>query len=251
MNEYRFEKAEYAIYSAIFMIAGVFIGIVAIAPMLPPWDQAGATAETIAGFYQEDNLSKRIGLCIMMFGTPFVVPIFALIGEIMKRPMNMPILGKVQYGTGLFGILFTFMMTVCWGTAAFRPDRLPEITQALHDMGWLFATWVASATLLQALCIACAIFSDKSADPVFPRWFGYFNVWMLVLAAPACVINIFNTGPFAYDGLLGFWLPYFGLGSWALAALVCCFNAVRKLQSTEQEQGDGQSAMVGGLEEVA
>lgn len=247
MKEYRFERAEYAVYSAVVMIAGVFIGLVMVAPFLPPWDQAGASAQTIAEFYQEDNLGKRIGLCLMMFGIPFAVPFFTLIGEIIRRPMNMPILGMVEIGTGWFGILFTFMMTVCWGTAAFRPDRSAEITQALHDLGWLFATWVGSATLMQAICIACAVFLDKSKNPVFPRWFGYLVVWAFILGIPACVINVFNTGPFAYDGLLGFWIPYLALGAWAGFALVVCYRAVRQLQSDEPGYDWVKGPMVSGL----
>ena len=230
MKTYRFENAEYSIYSTAFMVFCTVIGVFILAPMLPPFGQAGASAEAIAAFYQEDNLTKKIGLCIMMFGVPFIIPCFALMAEIMRRFMKMPLLGSVQYGAGLFGILFTFMMTTCWGTAAFRPERAPEITQALHDLGWFFATWVASATLLQLLCICIAVFKDASDTPVFPRWFGYFNVWMVVLALPACVINIFQTGPFAYDGLLGFWVPYVGLFAWFVAMMIALWQAVKKLQ---------------------
>lgn len=227
---HRFESAEYAIYSTAFMVFCTVLGLFIVAPMFPPFGQASASAETIAAFYQEGNLSKKIGLCIMMFGTPFIIPLFALLGEIIRRPMNMPILGTVQYGSGLFGILFTFMMTVSWGAAAFRPERVHDVTQALHDMGWLFATWVASATLLQLLCICIAVFKVNRENPVFPRWFGYFNGWMIVLALPACVINIFHTGPFAYDGLLGFWVPYVGLFSWFVAMMVAVWQAVKKLK---------------------
>jgi hypothetical protein len=33
--------------------------------------------------------------------------------------------------------------------------------------------------------IAAATFTDTSATLTFPRWFGYFNIWYAVLAAPA------------------------------------------------------------------
>ena len=230
-KDYKFDSALFSVYSAAFMVFCTVLGVVILAPMLPPFGQASASAETIAAFYTEANLQKKIGLCIMMFGTPFIIPLFALVGEIMKRRMVMPVLGSVQFAAGLFGILFTFMMTVCWGTAAFRPERSPEITQALHDLGWLFATWVASATLLQLGCICAAVFRDKSTNPIFPKWFGYFNMWMLVLGAPACVINIFHTGPFAYDGLLGFWVPYAGLFAWFVAMMLAVAGAVKRLNN--------------------
>lgn len=248
MKKNQFEYAEYSIYSALIMIVCVVVGVIILAPMLPPWGQASASSEAIAAFYQEGNLSKRIGLCIMMFGVPFLVPVFALIEEIIKRSMGMPILARVQYGTGLYGILFTILMTICWGAAAFRPERAAETTQALHDLGWLLATWVASATILQASCIAAAVFRDKSQDPVFPRWFGYFNIWAVVLALPACVINIFHTGPFAYDGLLGFWLPYIVLALWGGAVLFVCWQAIKKLQlGAVATQGKSSLIMGGAL----
>lgn len=233
--DYRYQNSEYAIFAALFMVVCIVLGIFVLAPMFPPLGQASATPESIAAFYREHNLSKRIGLCVMMLGTPFLIPAFALMGEIIKRSMNMPIVGSVQYACGLFGILFTFMMTICWGTAAFRPERAPEITQMLHDLGWLFATWVAPATMLQILCICIAVFKDSSDQPLFARWFGYVNLWMFILAIPACVINIFNTGPFAYDGLLGFWLPYAALFAWGGALFIGLWQAIRKLQG-----GSGQ-----------
>lgn len=235
MNDYRFQNTEYAIFAAGFMGLCTVLGIFILAPMFPPTGQPGADAETIMAFYQDGNLMKRIGLSVMMFGTPFIVPMFALLGEIIKRDIGMPLVGTLQYGMGMFGILFTFMMTVCWGTAAFRPDRAAEITTALHDMGWLFATWVASATILQSTCICIAVFMDKREEPLFPRWFGYFTAWTIILGLPAAVINIFNSGPFAYDGLLGFWIPYIALFAWGGVMLTCVWKAVKKLQQTSSE----------------
>tara|TARA_R110001592_G_scaffold121890_9_gene328038 strand:- start:9920 stop:10708 length:789 start_codon:yes stop_codon:yes gene_type:complete len=232
-EKYRFQNAEYSIYSTGFFVFCVVLGVFVLAPMLPPLGQASASAGEIAAFYQENNLMKKIGLSIAMFGLAFIIPLFVLMAEVMKRAMGMPILANVQLASGIFGILFTFMMLIFWGTAAFRPERSVEITQALHDGGWLVATWVGSATLVQVMCICIAVFKDQQANPVFPRWFGYFCMWIIPLGAPACVINIFTQGPFAYDGLFGFWLPYISLFAFFAVMMVALWGAVKKLQGVE------------------
>lgn len=232
-KDYSFEGAEYSIYGIGFFLFCIVIGVFILAPMLPPWGQASADPETIARFYQENNLTKRIGLAIAMLGMPFIIPLFAVLKEIMARKMGMPLLGSVQYATGLAGVIFTFLMLCCWGTAAFRPDRNPEVTQALHDLGWLVATWVGSATMLQVLVIGIAVLTDNQREPVFPRWFGYYNLTGVLLVLPACVINIFHTGPFAYDGLLGFWVPYAGLFVWFAALMVSIRPAIQRFQAAD------------------
>jgi hypothetical protein len=54
-------------------------------------------------------------------------------------------------------------------TAAFRPDRNPEVTQALHDLGWMFFTVYVSPLLVQTLAIGTAIVGGGQ-QTVYPRW---------------------------------------------------------------------------------
>lgn len=229
-KKYAYEGAQYSIYSVAVFLFCILVGLVLMSKLLPPFGHASASAAEIAEFYQQDNLLKKIGLCMAMFGMAFIIPLFVLMADVMRRAMGMPLLANVQFASGILGIAFTYLMLMFWGVAAFRPDRAAEITQALHDTGWLVATWVASATLMQVMSICIAVFLDKSADPVFPRWFAYFNLWIIPFGAPAMVINIFTQGPFAYDGLFGFWLPYVVLFTWFAVMMIALWGAVRKLQ---------------------
>jgi hypothetical protein len=231
---YDFKHAEWAIYSSGLFVFCIVVGLLLVAQVLPPWSQASASPEEIAAFYMDENLRKKIGLSIAMFGMPFIIAEFVLMGEIIRRAMGMPILASVQLACGIFGAAFTFLMITCWGLAAFRPERMPEITQALHDGAWLVGTWVASATLLQVISILIAVLRDPRPEPLFPRWFPYFNMIAIPLGLGACVVNIFTQGPFAYDGLLGFWLPYAVLFAWFAAMMVALMHVVRKLQAEAQ-----------------
>ena len=59
--------------------------------------------------------------------------------------------------------------------------------------------------MIQCLSIAAAILNKADQD-VFPRWLGYFNVWVAVLLLPAVLLPFFKHGPFAWHGIFEFWL---------------------------------------------
>lgn len=42
------------------------------------------------------------------------------------------------------------------------------------------------------------------------------NIWVVILFLPAGIITLFKTGPFAWDGLIAFWIP-------ALVFFICAF----------------------------
>lgn len=243
-DNYSYEGAEWSIYACGFFVFCIVLGVFFLAPMLPPWGQASASASEIVTFYQTNNLQTKIGLSISMFGMAFIIPLFVLMAEVMKRSMGMPVLANVQLTSGVFGVTFTFLMLVCWGLAAFRPERAPEITQAIHDGGWLIATWVGSATLMQVATICIAVFKDSQTSPVFPKWFAYFTLWIIPLGAPACVINIFTSGPFSYHGLFGFWLPYIALFAFFAVMMLALWGAVKKLQGAESGGDYGRSSVL-------
>src|SRR5205814_8814258 len=62
------------------------------------------------------------------------------------------------------------------------------------------------ATLNKAV-IGFAILYDLSAKPVFPRWLGYYNLLTGLSYIPMGLICFFKGGPFASDGLIGWWVP--------------------------------------------
>lgn len=45
-------------------------------------------------------------------------------------------------------------------------------------------------------------------DPIIPRWVGRFNVWFELSLIPLVVIFWFHSGPFAWNGIFGFYLPF-------------------------------------------
>jgi hypothetical protein len=116
------------------------------------------------------------------------------------------------------------------GAAVFRPEsRPPEINQALTDLFWLFFVGVVGNLCLQGVLIAVATFLNKSTPATVPRWFGYFNIWYAVLAAPGGAVVVFNRGPLAWNGTFAFWLPVAVFSTWYMSLSILVARRIRGL----------------------
>jgi hypothetical protein len=93
-----------------------------------------------------------------------------------------------------------------WATAAFRPERSPELTLMLNDMGWIAFLWPVPVFFLQVVFTGLGILSDRNPQLILPRWSGFFCLWCAVMFLPGCLLIFFQIGPFAWNGLLTFWL---------------------------------------------
>ncbi|HTK64785.1 MAG TPA: hypothetical protein VL595_20525 [Pseudonocardia sp.] len=178
-----------------------------IAGYIPP-PAANLTAEQLAGFYSEHATRLRIGIVVLYLGWSGWGLLVAGIATQMRRiDHHRPALTYLQIVSGTTSWLFLLPPTSALGAAAFRPERSPEITQALHDLAWITAFMAIVPFCVQNLAIAAAVLKDRRAEPVFPRWFGYFNIWVCVLFVPAVPLICFKTGPLSYNGLFVFWVP--------------------------------------------
>jgi hypothetical protein len=142
-----------------------------------------------------------------------------------------PVLSIIQAISAAVVGLIILIPVMCWVTAAYRVDRAPEIVQALNDFGWLFLVMTFPVPTVQLLSIGIATLSDKSVDSVFPRWAGYFNLWMGILFIPGVLTGYFFAGPFAYNGVIGFWVPVVAFVLWFVLMTPVLFRAIRQQQA--------------------
>jgi hypothetical protein len=73
---------------------------------------------------------------------------------------------------------------------------------------------VFPAYVLQMVCIATAALIDRSPDPVWPRWAAYFCVWIGISGMGGGIAVFFKRGPFAWNGLIGFYVPIAMFALW-------------------------------------
>jgi len=135
-------------------------------------------------------------------------------------------LSQAQLAAGAVAVLVFTIPVLIFSAAAFRPDRDPAVTEALNDLGWFFFLMNFPSVTVQALVVAVAVFTDRNPDPVFPRWLGYLLVWAAIAFVPGGLLTYFKTGPFAWNGLLAFWLAAVAFFGWFLVMIWATLRAI-------------------------
>ena len=194
------------VHSAIPMALVIFFGSFVMTGWLPP-PSPGLTPEEFAAIFRPDNYLLRIGVLLLCFVSPLVIAFAAVIATQLKRiEGRFHVLANLQY-VGQAGGLFLFILPgFIWLAISYRPDISPELIMVLNDLAWFSFLAGASPTILQWVCIGLAIISDKSAKPIYPRWLAYLNFWLALGAVCGQLIPFVKAGPFAYNGLFGFWI---------------------------------------------
>jgi hypothetical protein len=200
-----------------------------IPPMAPDWP-----AERVAAFYTDHADAIRAGLVLMLFGAVVTAPFVAALSTLIRRidPRLGP-LAAIQVVCGAANVAAIFVPVLMFTATAYRPDRSPDITMALNDLAWISLVMNAFPAIGQAVVVGVAILADKRPEPLLPRWSAYLNFWMAFLFAPSCLLTFFKTGPFAWNGILSFWVAAGAFGAWFL---VMTYLMVRAAARTDDEE---------------
>ena len=191
------------------------IGILPLAKFLPP-PAPSASAEEIAAIYRGNHTGILLGAVFLMLGVSLLMAFFGQWAVLLKR-----IEGRIspyaytEIIVAAFVSVLFFTPGIFWSVAAFRPERSAEAIQLLNDIAWVMLVIPAFPGFVQMMAIGLGILSDKRPDPVMPRWTGYATIWVAVLFVPACLVAVFKSGPFAWNGVLAFWVPAGITGLWA------------------------------------
>ncbi|HKY92973.1 MAG TPA: hypothetical protein VJM11_18115 [Nevskiaceae bacterium] len=185
-----------------------------IAGFIPPSDPA-ASAEQIVGLYAAKPTAIKIGLVISMLGSALLVPYAIAISGQLKRIDGARALADTQMvSCALLSLEFITPIAV-WMAAAFRfDDRAADVTRAIHDIGWILFMTVIWSLWVQLVAIGTAILIDRKPVPTFPRWIGYLNFWVAFLILPAGTVLFFKSGPFAWNGFFGIYVPLASFLAW-------------------------------------
>ena len=211
----------------------LIIGWLWLAGFVPP-PPPTASAEQIVDIYQHHAVAIRAGMVITMFGAVMAMPLGATVAYFISRiegffgPLSiLQVMGAVGMA------VLTFYPPMWWLISIYRPERSAELTQTLSDAGWL--QWVGGLTIYYptVIVIAVASFLDKSPEPVFPRWFGYANIWLVILLLPGQMIFFFKTGPLAWNGLIAFYLAFLVFAMWFPVAFYLLRKAVLRLETAQ------------------
>jgi hypothetical protein len=211
---------------AFFVLCGLF-------PPPPPT----LDAAQVLLLYTHNNLEFRLGVVIMIITGAFYLPWSVVLSLQMARiEKGRPIWAITQALASVNGTWLLAFPPVLWGLAAFNVSRNPEITLFAHQFAWLvFVTPISWFIIFQLLPVGIVSLSRHNTNPrtAFPRWFGWLTVWIAVLSVPTVFAQVFTSGPFAWNGLFGFYIPFFIYTLWVVCGMVVMLPAIRHQQSAE------------------
>lgn len=222
-----------AVWSGAAAIILFFSGFI-VAGFVPPLPPAMSIAD-VAVFYQTHALQIRIGMLLILISGMFMAPFVGLISTLLKRIDGLsPTIIYGQLVAGAANSLFFFIPAIIFATAAYRPERPPELTYMMNDFGWICAVLPWPPAFMQSVLIAAAILSDESPSPVFPRWLGYINIWVAICYIPGGFLIFFVNGPFAWSGVFVFWLAGSVFVIWFVAMIIGMLAAISKQKAASR-----------------
>jgi hypothetical protein len=173
-------------------------------------------AEATKQFYTVTYRSGMLlGNSILTVACAFLVPGSVQMGlTLAELEGRQPLWSICTAVSGCFISLIVFLNAGFWIGAAYRPDAGADLVVALNDVAWMgfLLGWVFLS--LQMNSTAIVALSDKSALPMIPHWLSKLSIAGAAVLVCAGGPAFFQSGPFAYHGLLGFYVPMVIWGLW-------------------------------------
>jgi hypothetical protein len=227
-----------------YVFAGAFlVGWVFLAHFMPP-PHPSEGARAIARMYRGRTTEIRLGMYLCMLSSALLLPWGGAVAVQMKRVEGRfsPLTYTWIAAQACIVIEFIYPCMI-WATAAFRPESAPDVIWRFNDLGWLLFMGVISTGVLQIFALAAVVLIDKRPNPVFPRWFGYFQIFCgLVLLEPELVIFV-KTGPLAWNGVLSYWVGFTTAFVWLMVTTVVTASAVKRQESEPDDDPMSQLAV--------
>ncbi len=217
--------------------AGSWVFVADFIPPIAP----GKSAAEVAEFYRDHIDGIRVGMILGLFASALLAPFAVVIAAQMRRIEGpRAVLSQVQLLSGALLSLEFIVPIMVFQAAAYRiEDQSDQVIQGFNDLGWLLFVGVISTILMQVIAIGIVVLIDRREKPIFPRWVGYFNLWMAVGLFPAGLVPLVKDGPFAWNGALSFYIP---LTAFALWIIVMTWVMLRVVNDDELEDSAPRDA---------
>ncbi|MBB2774305.1 MULTISPECIES: hypothetical protein [Mycolicibacterium] len=210
--------------SAFFLFPGF------VHPMSPTM-----SAEEVAAFYRDETARIRYSMILFnWFGVGLIPLVMLIVVQVRRMAHRTPILSYSLLACSAGPPTLFLVANMFWLLGAFRPERAPELTQLFNDLAWITFTILVPYLIAQSLLLALAIYWDHQAQPVFKPWVAHFNLLVAVALAPAAFTALAWTGPFAWDGVLSFWLKNIAIALWIVVMGLVVAQTIRRQRTQER-----------------
>lgn len=192
----------------------LFVGMWPLMHFLPPLDPALPTA-AVAAVYRTNGTGIIVGGLCLLASASMLMPFFcALAMQVTRMEHPSRLWTYTLLTSSVLGFAPLLIAEMLFSTAAYRPERPDEIIKVLNDFGFIMFVGPSLPGTVQMLSTAIPVLADRNVDPIFPRWVGYANIWTAILATPGCLLTLFKSGPFAWNGAISFWVAAIAFGIW-------------------------------------
>ena len=183
--------------------------------MMPP-PGPSLTEAQVGAFYLEHGTAIRWGAMIASWVSAFMVPLSVVVAVQMARlEKGTPVWSILAFAGGITMSMFLVFPPICWGVAAFSVDRAPEVTTLMHELSLLTLTTTDQYYIFLWLPLAyVSIRQGQDALSPFPKWYGWFTLWAAIAFEVGALAFHFKSGPFAWNGVLVFWMPLTVFFAW-------------------------------------
>jgi hypothetical protein len=197
--------------------------------MVPP-PTAKLDATQIAHWYAVRHTKIRVGAVIASWTSAFMVPLAIVVAaQIERQEKGSKVWTWMTISGGGLMSIFLVLPPLFWGVAAFTPTRAPQITAIMHELGMLTLTTTDQYYVFMWVAIVVISLTPSAAKhSPFPRWFGYFTAWTAIMFEAGAFAFLPRTGPFAWNGLLVFWVPLTLFGAWIAVMSYLLLGALKQ-----------------------
>lgn len=199
------------------------------------------TPDEVKAFYLEDNLAKRLAAMITSWCSAFAVPIQTAVAVQVARlekqhGSGFPVWGLTAFGSGILMSLFLVLPPLFWGVAAYTADRPSEVTTLMHELGMLTLTTTDQFYIFGMVAVAYVSLSISNHDErsAFPRWMGFFTIWAAIAFEVGAFAFIPKSGPFSWNGVVVFWMPFVVYGTWITVLCVVMLKALKRQVAAQE-----------------
>ena len=229
------EKDQIAMLWATPILGGIFfISYWLLMDLFPP-PAANLSAEDVVALYEAGGLKLRIGAVICSLTAGFTLPLtLVLTAQMARLEKGFPVLAAMQLVAGALGTLIFMLPSMFWAIAGFTIERGTELTLLTHEIAFLMLVtpWTFYGYQIFPIAIL-ALRRTNVANTGLPRWTGYLSLWTAFVTLAGPVALLVKTGPFAWSGVLAFWLPLSIYFVWIVGLSMTLYRGI-KLQSSDQ-----------------
>lgn len=224
----------WCVWSIPVFVVAYAIGMVLMANFVPPLSPSLTAGELAKIFAANRNgiLGGQI-LCLAS-STLYLLWTAVMSVQMARVEGRFPVLSILQFGGSLLLVAFFYLCSMLWICAAYRPDLDPALLRLFNDFAWLIFVMVYPEYVVQLVSIALVGFRDKRPQPLLPRWACFATLWVAAGGVGGGFACFFTGGPFAWNGLIGFWIPIGFYLVWLLGVMLPnLLRAVKNYASDE------------------